>query len=221
MPAERKPAAPVVEPDPVDLGLGAEDVELPRLSVVSKQGKLFDAGIAQPGNIAIGNGAKDDETAVYDTMNGAHKLRIYVLNIHPNYACSWKDKEANPDLAGTWEEGDADMPPEAKRQYNYILFIPEHSALLPVKYTASSSAAGECRRTVNSKLGREALVGKQPYETCFEMFTKMNTGKYTWPGPAFALGEPDADELVAAQQMHDAMFGPARQAITAGDKPAL
>lgn len=214
--AVAEPTAPVV-----DLGLGAEDVELPRLSIVGKLSKAVDHGTAVPGNIVIGLGADDDEPQVFDAKDGKEKVRAYVLDIHANYSCSFKDKDANPELAGVWEEGDESMPPEAKRQFNYMLFIPQHSTILPVKYTASSTAAREARR-MNSRLQTEALGGKQPFETCIEISTKTFTsGNYSWPGPVFALGEPNKDEVVQAQQMHEMLFGPARQQLDSGDKPSL
>lgn len=214
--------APIAEPNPtpIDLGLSPEDVQLPRLSVIGKLSKLIDTGIVKPGDIAIGADSEDESSQVFNALNGAEKVRLYVLRIHGNYACSFKDKEANPDLAGTWEEGDEDMPPEAKRQFNYTFYVPEHSSVLPVKYTCSSTAAREGRK-VNSKLQTEAIGGKQPYESCFEMSTKLYTGgKFSWPGPVFALAKPDPAEVLAAQQMHDMLYGPARQAIESA-KPAL
>lgn len=223
--AARKNDVPTPEAAPIDLGLGAEDVQLPRLSVIGKLSKLPDTlRDVRPGNIAIGMDAEDADSQVFDAMNGKEPVRLYVLNIHANYACSFKDKEANPDLAGIWEEGDMDMPPEAKRQFNYTLFVPSHSTILPVKYTASSTAAKEARK-VNSKLQTEALGGRMPFETCFDMTTVMRSGgSFTWPGPAFALGKADAAEVTQAQQMYEMLYGPVRQqlAATSGDaKPSL
>ena len=213
----------VAEPEPVNLGYSPEDVQLPRLSVIGKLSKLIDTGLVKPGNIAIGADSEDEDSQVFDALNGTEPVRLYVLNMHANYACSFKDKEADPDLNGLWEEGDEDMPPEAKRQFNYTLFIPDHSTVLPVKYTCAATAAREGRK-VNSKLATAAIGGKQTYESCFAMSTKIYTGgKFSWPGPVFSLAEAVPSEVAAAKNMHDLMFGPARTAIaeSSDSKPAL
>lgn len=210
--ASRKEA---VEPTPYDMGFGSEDVQLPRLRVVGKLSKLVELDVAKSGNIAIGADAEDTESDIIDALNGKQPLRIYVLAMRANYACGFGAVQQNPQLAGTWDEGDPSMPPEAKRQYNYTLFVPEHSTILPVVYTASSTAAREGRK-VNSKLQVEALAGRAPYETCFEMSTKVNTaGNNSWPGPDFKLAEAKPEEVATAKRMHDEMgFGVQRKALT-------
>lgn len=213
MPARKNPVE-TPEPTPYDLGLGGEDVQLPRLRVVGKLSKLVDLEVAKSGDIAIGADAEDEESDIISALNGKESIRLYVLKIHSNYACSYKAVQDNPALAGTWEEGDPSMPPEAKRQYNYTMCIPQHSTILPVVYTASSTAAREGRK-VNTKLTTEAMAGKAPYETAFTLTTKINTGgNHSWPGPVFALAEPVASEVEIAQRMHDDMgFGVRRQQL--------
>lgn len=219
---------PVEAPDvtPYDLGLGGEDVQLPRLRVVGKLSKLVELEVAKSGDIAIGADAEDTESEIIQTLNGKESIRLYVLNIHTNYACGYAASQSNPALAGTWEEGDPSMPPEARRQYNYTMCIPAHSTILPVVYTASSTAAREGRK-INTKLTTEAMAGKAPYETAFTMTTKINTGgNHSWPGPVFALAEPVADEVKVAARMHDDMgFGVSRTQLAettdAGSTPAF
>lgn len=204
--APRKTAAPE-SPVPYNMGLGSEDVSLPRLRIVGKLAKMIDLGVAKSGDIAIGQGAEDDESMV---VPKGESVRFYVLSITPNYACSYADVERDPALKGQWEQGDPDMPPQAKRQFNYLLFVPEFDSTFPVKYTASSTAAREAR-AINTKLTAYCLGGGAPYELCFEMSTKMNTaGQHSWPGPVFKLVESNDGEVQAAKAMHDSVVGPPR-----------
>lgn len=207
--AARKSPVETPEPTPYDLGLGSEDVQLPRLRVVGKLSKLVDAELAKSGDIAIGASAEDTESEIISALNGKESIRIYVLNIHSNYACPFKAVQDNPELAGSWEDGDPTMPPEAKRQHNLTLCIPQHSTFLPVIYTASGTAAREVRNGVTMKLYNAAQQGTAPYTMAFDMTTKIYTGgNFSWPGPVFKLVEPIAAEVEIAQRMHDDMgFG--------------
>jgi hypothetical protein len=209
---------PVEEPKPYNLGLDSDDVQLPRLRVVGKLSKLVELDVAKSGDLAIGSDAEDEGSQIIHALNGKETLRVYVLAIRSNYACGYAAVQKDPALAGSWEEGDPEMPREAKKQFHYTLFVPQHSDILPVVYTASGAAAGEARRRVNTRLGTEALVGNAPYEFAWDMSTKINTaGTNSWPGPVFALAEPDPDEVAKAKQMHDDMgLGYQRAALPAG-----
>lgn len=204
---------PVAAPQ-YDTGLTAEDVTLDRLRVVGKLAKLVELDIAKAGDIAIGAGAEDEESNIVYRKGDAKGVRFYVLKIHPNYACGFNGPQ------GQWEEGDPEMPPEAKRQYNYTLFVPEHDTVLPVLATFSGTAAREARK-VNKAIAVHCIAGA-PYELCFELTTVIRVaGTNSWPGPVFALAEPDADEVAAAKAMHDQIVGPPRQQIAAGDSPGF
>lgn len=216
MPARK--AAPE-EPAPYQTGLSGEDFQMPRMRVVGNLSKLVPAGIAKPGNIAIGADAEDAESVVVNALNGTESVRFYVLKVHPNYAAPFNG------TPGVWEEGDPDMPDDAQRQYNYTLHVPSISDVIPVIYTASSTAAGEAKRKINTRIGVDAVEGKPPYLRAFEMTTKINTrGQNSWPGPVIVLVEPVAAEVAVAKEMHDSVVGPPRQTIASGDtadKPAL
>lgn len=216
MPARK--AAPE-EPTPYQTGLSGKDFQMPRMRVVGRQAKLVEAGVAKPGNIAIGADAEDAESVLFDALNGKEPVRFYVLKVHPNYATKFGG------TPGVWEEGDPEMPDDAQRQYNYTMYVPAISDVIPVIYTASSTAAGEGKRKVNTRIGVDAVEGKPPYTRAFEMTTKINTrGQNSWPGPVIVLVEPVASEVAIAKEMHDSIVGPPRQSIGTGDvadKPAL
>lgn len=218
--AARKTAVPAEEqPAPVyNMGLDVRDMKMPRLRVVGRQAKAIDLNIAKAGDLMIGQDAEDDESQIIHALNGKESLRIYVLKIHPNYACKFGGPQ------GQWEEGDPEMPADAKRQYNLTLFVPEHSAIMPVTYTGSGSAAGVVRG-IATKLQVAGLGGVPPYETCWEMTTVINTGgTNSWPGPVFAKAEADAAEVAIAKGMHDGIVGSGQAQLASGDdtsKPAL
>lgn len=217
--APRKTAVPEPEaPVPYQLGISGEDVQMPRLRVVGKLSKLVELDVAKSGDLAIGADAEDEDSQIIHALNGKESLRIYVIRIHANYACGFAAVQNNPQLAGQWEEGDPECPPEAKRQYNYTLYCPEVSDTLPVVYTASGTAAREARNKINTKLATDAIGGGAPYERCFSFTTKINTaGQNSWPGPVFSLTEPDPAEVAKAKEMHDSIVGPARTQISDGE----
>ncbi len=198
-----EPEAPVAA-QPYDMGFDAQDVTLPRMRVVGKQAKLVDLDIARPGAIAIGNGADDEDSLLFADALKGEGVRFYVLAIRVNYACGFDGPK------GTWNEGDPEMPPDAKRQYNYTLYVPAFDNILPVLYTAGGTAAREARG-INTKLAKHVMAGA-PYELCFEMTTRINTsGTNSWPGPVFKLVKPDEAEIALAKSMHDAVVGSRRQ----------
>lgn len=212
--ATRKDPIDTPEPAAYNMGLDLQDMKMPRLRVVGNQAKAFLAGIAKPGDLMIGADAEDEDSQVVSALNAKETLRIYVLKVHANYACKFGGPQ------GQWEEGDADMPPEAKRQYNLTLFVPSHSTVLPVTYTAGGSAAGVVRK-VNTRLQVEGLDGHPPYEIAYAISTVINTsGTNTWPGPVFARTEAVKSEVAAAKAMHDALVAPQRAAISAGVESA-
>lgn len=198
-------------PAPYNLGLGARDIQPNRLRVVGKLSKLVELDIAKPGDIAVGQDAEDpDSVVLYNAKTGKEPVRFYVLAIHANYACGFNGPP------GTWEEGDPEMPAEAKRQYNYTMFVPDYDELLPVVYTAGGTAAREARK-LQTALARHCISGA-PYELAFQMTTKINTsGQNSWPGPVFAATEAVADEVEKARAMHDSIVGPPRPQLAAGE----
>lgn len=210
--AARKAAVAEPEAAPYDMGLTSEDVTLPRMRVVGKLAKLVEADIAKAGDIAIGQNAEDEDSIIVPKPGG---VRFYVLKMHANYACKFGGPQ------GQWEEGDPEMPPEAKRQYNYTLYVPDHDTLLPVLYTTSGTAAREGRK-INGVLLKHIVSGA-PYELCFEITTKTNTaGTNSWPGPVFNLAKPDPAEVEAAKAMHDSIVGSGRAQLEAGaDAPGF
>lgn len=220
--ATRKTAPETPEPEHTSMGITSDDIQLDRLRVVNPLSDLFKNEIAGSGDIAIGAGSDDEDSAI--TKKGS-SIRVYVLKMHANYACSYKDSQEDPTLQGSWEEGDPSRPPAAKRQFNYVLCIPSHSKVMPVVYTASSSAAGEARRTVNRRLGLADLGGEPAHELAFELSTKpYRSGSNVWPGPQWKLAEPNAAELEIVRAMHKSVVGPPRQQLeaeTGADAPGF
>lgn len=218
--ADRKTAGP--EPAPINIGMGAEDVELNRLRIIGKLADMADAekmphpddpdrALALVGDLAIGAGADDENSTI---VKRPGPVRFYVLTFHPNYGTKYGGTEGGP-----WEEGDPDMPSDAKRQFNYLLYVPEHDKVFPVKYTASSSAAREAKRGMNTKLVTAALGGTPMYEFAWEMTTKTNHNAAgdTWPGPVFKLVQPNPEEVAAAKQMHDSIVGDPQGELESGE----
>lgn len=198
-----------------DLGLGLDDISLPRLRIVGRQAKLVELEVAKPGDIAIGQGADDEDSTIVFERGGDKGVRVYVLKIHANYACGFDGPN------GSWEEGDPEMPPDAKRQFNYTLYVPSYDDTLPVLYTASGGAAGVARRGLNTALGTHCISGHVT-DLCFELTSKMNPHtKGAYPGPVWKLAQPDADEVKAARAMHDSVVGPERRALESGEEPGF
>ncbi len=222
--ATPKEAPQAQEPRPVyNMGLGAEDVQLPRLRIIGKLAKLADAdlhphpsiegrALAVPGDIAIGADAEDDESTI---IGRPGPVKVYVIQVTSNYGTKFGGTEGGP-----WEEGDPDMPSDAQRQFNYLLYVPSESDTFPVKYTASSTAAREARG-MNTKLVAAGLNGTPPYEFAWELTTKTNTsGTNSWPGPVFKLAQPDPAEVAKAKAMHDSIVGaPSAQLGSGEDDP--
>jgi hypothetical protein len=206
------------QPAAYNLGLSLEDMKMPRLRVVGRQAKAVELDIAKAGDLMIGADAEDEESQIVKALNAKETLRVHILKIHANYACKFGGPQ------GQWEEGDPEMPADAKRQYNLTLFVPDHSEILPVTYTASGSAAGVVRKVI-TKLQVAGLGGHPPYEFAYDVSTVINTsGTNSWPGPVFSLAEADADHVAAAQAMHDSVVAPPRAALASGDdsdKPSL
>ena len=219
--AERKTKPAEPEPTQVyNMGLGADDVQLSRLHVVNKLSKLADEeqfphptidgrGIAKPGDLTIGASAEDEDSMI---INRPGPVEVYVLQVTSNYGTKFGGTEGGP-----WEEGDPNMPSDAKRQFNYLLYVPSADENFPVKYTASSTAAREARG-MNTKLVAAGLGGQAPYEFAWHIATKLNTsGENSWYGPTFKLAQPNPEHVAAAKVMHDSIVGPPRAALGAGD----
>lgn len=196
-------------PQPYDTGLTALDITFDRVSVVGNQARHVAARRAAPGDIAIGESAEDEDATIIEKPAG---LRFYILDIHANYACGFNGPK------GQWEEGDPNMPPDARRQYNFTWYCPDYSTTLPVVYTASSSAAGIVRKSINKRYGAHSLTG-DPAELCFEITTDLKPHeKGPYPVPVFKLVESKPDEAAAAKAMRDLVIGGAqRKQIEAGD----
>lgn len=203
--AARKEA--IAEPVPYNLGLGADDVALPRLRVCNKLTDLCDSEkvenpdgsgnpIARVGDIAIGMDSTDPDSMIVRKGEG---LRVYVLDVHANYGTKFGGTEGGP-----WEEGDPEMPDDAMRQFNYRFFVPSLEQPFPVTYTASSTAAGAARN-MNTQLATAGLAGTPPYEMCWEIGTVVVNGKHTYAKPTFRRVEPTTAEVAAAKAMHDAL----------------
>lgn len=207
-----EPVEDAVEAQPYDTGLDARDITFDRLSVVASLSKHAVAGRARPGDLSIGEGAEDEDATIIEKPGG---LRFYILQIHANYACGFNGPK------GQWEENDPNMPPDARRQYNLVLYCPDHDTMLPVNYTASSTAAGIVRKTVNKRWGAYSITG-DPVELCFEITTGLKPHeKGPYPIPVFKLVESKPDEVAAAKAMRDLVIGGAqRKQLAAGDDDA-
>lgn len=215
--ADRKTA--VEAPAVYNLGMKLEDMKPPRLRVVGRLAKILnnDALDVKPGDLMIGADAEDEDSVFIRALNAKDALRVHVLKVHANYGCKFGGPQ------GQWEEGDPEMPPEAKRQYNLTLFVPAHDNGLPVIYTASGSAAGVVRKVI-TQLQVAGLGGQAPYEFAYDVSTVINTsGTNSWPGPVFARAEADPDDVAAAKVMHDQVVSVpvAQLASSTDDKPAL
>lgn len=196
---------------PVQSGLGASDMALPRMRVVGKDADLVGLGVAKPLDIAIGASSDDEDSTVYDGTEG---LRFCILDVRFNYACGFNGPK------GVWEEGDPEMPAEAKKQYHYTLCIPEHDDFLPVLYTANGSAAKELRKA-NTAYMQGLAQGKHPTDIVFSLTTKMasatiNGQTKTWPAPVIKRAQFSDDEKATASAMYDAVMG-GRKQIESGD----
>ncbi len=191
-------------------GLDARDITLSRIRVVGKQADILDIrDDARPGMLMVGEDSTDEDATLVKALDGAGGIRFYVLKVHANYACGFNGPK------GQWEEGDPSMPPDAKRQYTYTLFCPDHDDTLPILYTAGGTAAREARK-VNKKLAVAGISG-DPVELCFEISTTIRTGgTNSWPGPVFKLVESVPAEVAAAKAMRDTVVGPPRAQLTAG-----
>ncbi len=203
-----EPEAPAAEA--YDMGFAADDLTLPRLRVVGKDARLVELGVAKGGDIAIGADAEDEESTVYEAPGG---VKFYVIAWRSNYACGFNGPK------GSWEDGDPEMPADAKKQYHYTLLCPDFDTILPVVHTANGSAA-KVWRNVNTKLAKHSMAGA-PYEVAFELRSKMNTANIggqqkSWPGPVISLAEADPAEVEIAKAMHDSIVGPGRRQLDAG-----
>ncbi len=218
--ARRTPVEPQDE-TPVsagyDMGFTASDLTLPRMRVVGKDADLVTAGVAKPCDVAIGNSSDDELSTVYEAPGG---VKFYVIDWRANYACGF-----NSPNKGSWEEGDPEMPADAKKQYHYTLFVPQFDMVLPVLYTANGSAA-KIFRGVNQRLYKHCMTG-HPCDVAFVLNTKMNTGNIngqnkSWPGPVIALGEAVESEVKIAKGLHTAIVGGgAKQLDAASDTPGF
>ncbi len=210
--AARKSAVepePVEDAQPYDTGLDARDISFSRLTVVGNQARHVVARRAHPGDLAIGDSAEDEDAIIVEAPGG---IRFYILQIRANYACGFDGPK------GQWEEGDPNMPPDARRQYNLTLYCPDHDTSLPVVYTAGGTAAGIVRRGLNKKYAVTSITG-DPVGLCFEVTTELKPhDKGPYPVPVFKLVESKPNEVAAAKAMRDLVIGSAsRQQITAGD----
>lgn len=177
------------------LAMSAEDVALDRLRVVGRQAKLVELEIAKPGDIAIGQDAEDEDSTIAHTKGG-DPVRFYVLDMWANYACGFDGPK------GQWNEGDPEMPADAKRQFNYLLCIPSFDERFPVRYTASSSAAGVFKKVNGAIMRHEGPL----FELAWDLSTKINmAGTNTWPGPVVKRAEADTVEVAIAAKMYAAM----------------
>lgn len=211
------------EPEHTSMGITSDDIQLDRLRIAGPLSDLFKNEIAGSGDIALGASTDDEDSAI---VKKGESIRVYALKMHPNYACSYKAVKDDPTLQGTWEEGDPSMPPAAKRQFNYVFCIPSHSKVMPVVYTASSSAAREAKQSINKRLGLADLAGEPAHELAFEMSTKTNRNRDgdVWPGPQWKLAAPDAAELEIVRAMHKSVVGPPRAQLeteTGADAPGF
>lgn len=194
---------------PYNTGLGADDLALPRLRVVGKDADLVGLGIAKPLDVAIGATSDDEDSTVYPSPGN---VKFHVLTVRSNYACGFNGPK------GSWEEGDPEMPAEAKKQYHYVLCIPAHNAILPVLHTANGSAAKEWRK-INTVIAQAGGAGRAPYEQAFELTTKMasatiNGQQKTWPAPVLRRAEATPEDLAVAKEMHVSIVGDGRKQIT-------
>lgn len=203
-------------PASYDMGFSADDLTLPRMRVVGKDARLVELNVAKGGDIAIGNDAEDEDSTVYEAPGG---VKFYVITWRSNFACGFNGPK------GSWEEGDPEMPPDAKKQYHYTLFVPGFDTILPVLHTANGSAA-KVWRSVNTALAKYSMQGA-PYEVAFELRTKTNTANIngqqkSWPGPVVVRAEADESEVAIAKGMHDSIVGPGRRQIeSGGDAPTF
>lgn len=198
-----------------DMGFDASDLTLPRLRVVGKDARLVELGVAKGGDIAVGDDAEDEQSTVYPAPGG---VKFYVIAWRSNYACGFNGPK------GSWEQGDPEMPAEAKKQYHYTLFVPEFDTVLPVLYTANGSAA-KVFRGVNTRLAKHSITGA-PYEVAFVLGTKINSANIngqqkSWPGPFVAIGEATEAEVKIAKGLHDAIVGPGHKSLDSGDTPTF
>lgn len=202
---------PAAEVQKYDHGFTAEDLTLPRMRVVGKDADLVTAGVAKPADIAIGNSSDDEESTVYPAPGG---VKFFVLTWRANYACGFNGPK------GQWDEGDPEMPADAKKQYHYTLCVPGFDSILPVLYTANGTAAREFRK-VNTALAQAGMSGKGPHEVAFELSSKMfsaniNNQTKTWPGPVIKRAQPTDEELQIAAAMYESIVGPGRAQIESG-----
>ncbi len=197
--------------------LDGRDINLSRMRIVGTNAdivKKITDGSVRPGFIMVGEDSDDEDSIFVDALDGKNAVRFYVLSVHPNYACKFGGPK------GQWEEGDPEMPAEARRQYNYMLFCPEIDDSFPILYTAGGTAAREVR-----KINRRFLLA-DPTDLCFSVHTIMrHGGDNVWPGPVFQLDKPDPAESAAAKAMRDQFVGglQPRKALAAGssDKPGF
>lgn len=192
-------------------GLDSRDVTPSRIRVIGKQADILEIiDTARPGMLMIGEDSTDEDAEIIPALDGKGGIRFYVLGVHANYACGFNGPK------GQWEEGDPSMPPDAKRQYTYTVYAPDHDTDMPLVYTAGGTAAKEARK-VNKKLGRHELQGGDGIELCFEISTTIRTGgTNSWPGPVFKLVESTPDEVAAAKAMRAAVVRRPVAQLTAG-----
>jgi hypothetical protein len=212
----RTPVEPEVEPaQSYAMGFGSDELALPRLRVVGKDSDMANAGIAKSGDIAIGDSKDDADATVFGPNDG---VKFVVLDYRVNYACGFNGPK------GSWEEGDPEMPAEAKKQYHYTLCVPGFDTILPVLYTAGGSAA-KTLRAVNTKLAKHTTPaphgkGQPPYTLGFAMTTKIfsaqiNGQTKTWPGPVIGLAALTDEEIEVAKALYETVVGPGRKQLDA------
>lgn len=216
-PVEEVVDAVVVDSPSVPTGpkFDAADLALPRLRVVGKDAQLVNLNVASPGDLAIGADAEDEMSAVFPAPGG---LRFYVVTWRMNNACGYDEQD------GVWEDGDPTMPPCAKRQYHYTLFIPQHDRMMPVLYTANGGAA-KVWRGVNTAIARVGM--DKPYVQAFELTTKTcsgnpgGKGQKSWPCPVVTLTEAVEDEVKIAEALYESLVGKPRTQLGSGSTPGF
>lgn len=193
----------------------ASDLALSRLRIVGKDAQLVGLGVAQPGDLAIGADAEDEDSTVYPAPGG---LKFHIITWRSNFACGYGQQQ------GQWDEGDTEMPPCAKKQYHYTLFIPQYDRIMPVIYTANGTAA-KAMRQVNTAVARHGIT--RPFEQAFELNTFMASGNpggngiKTWPAPKIKLVEADPEDVKLAEGLYNSMVGQAPAQLGSGSRPGF
>lgn len=207
--ADRKTAVA----EPIDLGLSANDMGVPVLSIVHTSSAAFKNGVAKFGDIIISEG--DDESDIHVAYaQGSDPLRCYVVGPVSKWLAP---KFGQGEPGDRWDVDDTTAPPTAQLVMRYTLLVPSYSTIMPVHYYARSSAIGSFKPLVN-KIALSALDGIAPYNLAFDLTTSKRSGSLgDWYVPVPRLAEAKPEEIEVGKGLFEQIAAPRQSQIEAGD----